>query len=401
MKETNYKLLLVSVFGRINSASNDRINSLHDYLTLDRKVVTTDFSHRDKEYRATSSHRNVDFLHVLPYKKNFSIARILSHWSFALRLFFYLLKYGKQYNFLYCAIPTPSSSFVCGVYKTFFNKKIIFIVDVIDIWPEGLIPLNKNYAVLSPVLYLWKLLSIYSYKKADIILAATDSYMKQASRFNSKARTICIPLGIDHDNIRSLTALSKIENQKASNELWLCYAGNLGASYDFDAVIEAVSSVLATSGHYKIKFIIIGGGDKEAELKQKLAVTSIDYLITGNIEYSDYLKFLSFCDIGFNVYVENSEVIQSYKFNDYVVSGLYILNSLKGETADLITNYGIGRNLISSNKELYFSLQETIDNWKVLSQTIDINCERLINDVLDKKKIYPKLEQLLLDLVKL
>ncbi|MEI8048952.1 MAG: hypothetical protein WCI92_16335 [Bacteroidota bacterium] len=393
-----HNLLLVSVFGRVNFDTNDRVNSLHDYLQFNVKIVTTDFSHRDKQYRAKNSVRNVDYLHVTPYKKNLSVNRILSHWTFALRLLIYLIKNGKKHEIIYCISPTPSSALICGIYKLITRHKCLAI-DIIDIWPEGLIPLSKKYKWISPLFLPWKWISILAFKSADVIIAATRSYQLLASQYNKHAFTDYYPLGIDPQKSHSLLNKSELKLVKDKNELWIAYAGNLGASYDFDSMISAISFVSMHVKGYRLKFIIVGGGDKKLELENKLQETGINYLITGNIEYKDYLCYLSQCDIGFNIFAETSTVIQSYKFNDYIVSGLYVINNLKGETAELIDQFQVGENLSGQNQQLGELLLNCIDNWNSIRSSQRDKCNKLINDVLSKEKIYNKLNSDLLKVI--
>lgn len=390
-------LLIVSVFGKVNDDTNDRVNSLHDYLSFHIKIVTTDFSHRDKQYRIQNLERNADLIHVSPYKKDLSVFRIISHLTFALKLFFYLLKNGKTYDGIYCITPTPSSAFICAVYKIVTSHKL-FIIDVIDLWPESLIPISKRFKWISPLLLPWKWLSIFAYKRADAIIGATQEYQTQAAQFNRRAFSAFYPLGIDAEKAYYLRANSKIIVDKPSDEIWIAYAGNLGAAYDFDSMIDAFILADNKSFNYKIRFILIGGGNRKGELNAKLQLIKDKYIITGNMEYMDYLSYLSKCDIGFNIFLENSKVIESYKFNDYIVSGLYIINNLQGETSELIDFYNIGINVIGGNDQLGNHLIEVLNNWKTIKDQQAGRCRRIINERLSKNVIYNKLNS---DLVSL
>ena len=392
-----YKLLLVSVFGRINSEANDRVNSLYDYLSFTIKVVTTDFSHRDKQYRSRNLKRNIDYLHVSSYKRNLSVSRMISHWIFAHKLFFYLLKNGKSYDAVYCITPTPSSAFICAVYKGFAKHKFL-IIDVIDTWPESLIPLLKKYKWVSPLLLPWKWLSIYAYKRADAIFGATQDYQMQAARYNKRAFSASYPLGIDFDKTCSVRSKSKLIINKPPDEIWIAYAGNLGAAYDFDSMITAVYFADNYTVEFKLRFVIVGGGDRKEELETKLKELKIKYIITGILEYMDYLYYLSKCDIGFNIFLEDSKVIQSYKFNDYIVSGLSVINNLRGETSELIDSFNVGLNVIGKNNQLGKYLLDVVNNWKIIRNGQAERCFRLINEKLSKKVIYDILNS---DLIKL
>lgn len=380
-------MLIVSAFGNINSDTNDRVNSLHDYLSLDLKVITTDFSHRDKEYRTQASNRNVDYLHVTPYKKNLSITRIFSHWTFAIRLFIYLLKNGNNYKLIYCITPTPSSAFICSIYKRLTKRKYL-IIDVIDIWPEGLLTINKHYNIFKVLFLPWTWMSIFAYKSASLLITATKGFKDRISKYNPGIPCDYFPLGIDTLANTKLLNQSTIKLHKPFGEIWICYAGNLGYSYDFNLMFESVERVQQKNKN--IKFYVIGGGVRLEYIKDQFNTRGILGHITGNLSYCNYLKYLSYCDIGFNLYVNNSPVAQSYKFNDYVYSSLITINNLKGETADLISEYQIGINISNSSDELTIIINQLVENWESYSSWKN-NCVLLINQVLSKDKVYMRL----------
>ena len=391
-----YKLLLVSVFGNVEADTNERVNSLYDLLLFKVKIVTTDFSHRDKRYKTRTGYRDTDYIHVTSYKGNLSISRLISHCSFAVKLFFYIFVKGKNYDIIYCISPTPSSAFVCALYKI-LNRRKVLVIDIIDIWPESLIPVASYLKFLSPFFYLWKSLSIVAYKAADAIIGATQYYQSSASRYNKSAFTKFYPLGIDYDRDLSSFEEPHLKISKATDEIWIAYAGNLGAAYDFDAMINAVKFTVENSFDKKIRLIFIGGGEREVEIKEKLSLSGISYLITGNIKYGEYLSYLKYCDIGLNIFIANTKVIQSYKFNDYVLCGLFIINNLRGETSDIIQEYNIGCNVFSLDIRLKEALLEVVSNWDSLKSRIKSDCQKVINERLSKKLIY---ENLSLDLIK-
>ena len=79
-------ILLVSLFGSINT-NNSRISNIFHYTSnLAINVVTSDFNHGSKRYKECIDNINNHYLHVPAYKKNISIERIYSHIVFAYRL---------------------------------------------------------------------------------------------------------------------------------------------------------------------------------------------------------------------------------------------------------------------------------------------------------------------------
>ena len=88
-----------------------------------------------------------------------------------------------------------------------------------------------------------------------------------------------------------------------------------------------------------------------------------------------------------NIFRENTKVVYSYKFNDYVAMNCFVLNSLEGETAEMVDEYQIGRNFNFSDNPLPEVFEDTLSHWDVYSSWRE-NHQKLIDEKLDKAKIY-------------
>lgn len=133
----------------------------------------------------------------------------------------------------------------------------------------------------------------------------------------------------------------------------------------------------------------IGDGEKADYIREISDTYGLNVIITGYLEYKNLLKYLSYCDIAVNSFKENTLVVHSYKFNDYVATGCYVLSNLSGETAEMIDKYAIGRNFDkdSFNRTLY----ETVSQWDLIKTYVQANLQRLIHEELDQAVIYRKL----------
>ena len=102
-------ILLVSLFGSINT-NNSRISNIFHYTSnLAINVVTSDFNHGSKRYKECIDNINNHYLHVPAYKKNISIERIYSHIVFAYRLKKFLNSLQEIQTDIYCAMPTSNA----------------------------------------------------------------------------------------------------------------------------------------------------------------------------------------------------------------------------------------------------------------------------------------------------
>ncbi len=385
----NNKYILVSCFTNINSESNNRVRNIFNVLDGEASVITTNFSHSKKDYypEEMMGNNRQKHLHVPKYKKNVSVQRIFSHIVFAWRLRRELNSLEELPKAVYCTMPTSLSAYVC----TRFCKKrgIKSIIDVIDIWPDSLLPLSPIYRLIKPLLYPWKYITVQSYRGADVILGESVKYFEIAKQYNPNAEGFAAYLGVDTDSVRESVAKHSFL-EKADDEIWVAYGGSLGVSYDFKFLLESLSKI---DKSLKYKFLFVGDGVQREFIENYAKELSVDITITGFLPYDKLLYYLSKTDIAINIFKENTKVVHSYKFNDYVATNCFILNSLEGETAEMVDKYKIGFNFNFSDKPLDLVLGDTLKNWNQYKSWAENN-QKLVDEVLDRKMIYNKIKNI-------
>lgn len=380
--------VIVSLFCNPESENNNRVNSIRSALRGNIQIITSDFDHGTKTYydKQKLDRSKAIYIHVPQYKRNIGIKRLYSHVIFAFRLRKVLNSLAA--DAVYCTMPSSTSAFVCGNYCK--KKNIKFIIDVIDLWPDSLVPVSRIYSLLTPFLYIWKSITTSAYKRADIILGESKKYVAEAMRYNSIAVAKPLYLGIDKAMVNKLIENSDINIEKSDDEVWICYAGSLGYSYDFDSIFNALHFL---NDKVKYHFWFVGDGVLRVKIESKIKNYNINATVTGYLAYGDLLKYLSMMDIAINIFKENTRVVHSYKFNDYVATNCFILNSLQGETAEMIEQYKIGLNFDFKEHTLDKVLLQCLKEWDYYKKW-KVNNERLVNEVLDKGVIYSKIEEL-------
>lgn len=390
----NKRIIAISVFGSsMEKDDNARITNVVKSLEVknnDVRYVTTDFIHSQKEYREIKVNtKNRCYIHVPSYKKNLSLKRIFSHIVFAVKLKIYLEKLPEIPNVIYCAMPTSTAAYVAGKYCKKHGVK--FVIDVIDLWPDSLLPLTTYKKFLSFITLPWKWVTIQAYKMADIILGESKEYAFEAAKYNPSVPVYPFYLGVDTDKVQAAIDNNVLKIKKPESEIWIAYGGSLGTSYDFETLIKSVSVL---NGKYAYKLWFIGDGVVRKNIEDMSRKYHVNIEITGFLPYDRLLSYLSYCDIAVNIFRENTKVVHSYKFNDYVATNCFILNSLEGETAEMIDKYQIGLNFDFKENSLDKVLLDCVSNWDKYKY-LKNNNTRLISEVLDKRKIYSRINEIL------
>jgi|UniRef100_UPI004026359B hypothetical protein len=383
------KVLLVSVFG--GGLGNNRQNNILYRQRENTVLITSDFNHEKKRYKTKSEMENSICLHVPSYMKNLSLKRIYSHIIFAYHLKKFLDSLQQIPLTIYCAMPTSTAAYVCGKYCK--KHKVRFVVDVIDLWPDSLLPIVVGIKgqLLKYFIYPWKYITVQAYKMADVILGESKQYADEAALYNNKASIYPLYLGVDRNEVNKLITNSTLALNRSNDEIWIGYAGSLGTSYDFETLVKGVASL---NGKYQYKLFFIGDGVCRAKVENLINQYSVNAEITGFLKYGDLLKYLSYCDIAVNIFRDKTKVVHSYKFNDYVATNCFILNSLLGETADMVDRYKVGLNFDFKDNTFDKVLLQCLEFWDDYREW-KLNNERLVDELLDKEAIYSQIETIL------
>lgn len=382
------KIIIISLFG-FNASGREA--NLIDYTFKDYDVlgISSDFYHAKKEYidysKISNSICEIKHIHVPSYKKNLSIGRIISHIYFAIRLKKLLSSLNYSPELIYCAMPTSTAAYVAG--KFCKKNNIPFVVDVIDLWPDSLIPIVRFKKLIEVIVWPWKWTTRKVYRMADYISGESKKYTEIAHNVNPKVPFSYTYLGVDREKVKRLLDSSKIFLDKPDGEIWIGYGGSLGQSYDFEVILHGLRKLTEEKIPYKMWFI--GDGEKAAYIKENVINHNLNVEITGRLPYKDLLKYLSYCDIAINSFNQDTLVVHSYKFNDYIATGCFVLNNLPGETADMIDKYKVGYNF--NTKTFNHILIKTISNWNEIKHSLSSNIRELVTNELETKTIYYRL----------
>lgn len=348
-------LMIVHTMGTLDPKDNDRYTYIAkriiaEYSNCHIEIVTSDFEHHKKKYRDPQIQNyhpfQITFLHENKYKKNISIRRIMSHYSFALRLKKYLQN-RKKPDVIYCAVPPITSANVAASYAKKNNIK--FIIDVQDLWPESFtIALGDNCfsrAVLSPLMK--RVNRVYA--AADIAFSVSQTYADRIRKANSIAKIQSVYLGTDLSEYD--IDLKESENVKPKEEFWIAYVGNLGNSYDFDVLFRALEQA-SKSVDGRIVMHILGDGNNRNIVEGLAKQHHPDTIFYGYLPYDKMFNILKQCDVAVNPIKPGTSSSVVNKVGDYAAAGIAVVNTQDNEEyRKLVDENYLGINAIPGDSD--------------------------------------------------
>lgn len=385
-------ILIISNFcSNYTEISNSRFTYLANLLSSNHHVdiVSSDFNHKIKKhevYVPDNLKYGVHLLHETGYRTNICIKRFISHfmWAINVKRFLNETYKARKIDVIYCAIPPLVAALFTANYCK--KHKIKFIIDIQDLWPEAF-QMVLNIPIISNIVFApfnWIANSIY--KRADAIIAVSQTYVDRAMSVNKKCKKgYPVFLGTDLSKFDENVKSSPIAN-KLKEELWIGYCGTLGASYDLPCIFEALR-IIKSKGLTPPKFIVMGSGYRENEFKEKAKDLNVEF--TGTLPYPKMCGMLAACDLVVNPIVHKAAASIINKHADYASSGKPVINTQESfEYVSLVNEYNMGFNCKNGDFSDVSKKIELLINDAQMRKTMGQNARKCAEERFNRKKTY-------------
>ena len=310
---------------------NHRLYVIDGYLKsqgYETVYYTGDFDHSSKKVFHCSV-PGCRQIHVRPYRKNLSLARILSHRDFA-RLVFQELEQDPPDVVVAQLPPNYLAHYGARFKRRHPDTKLIF--EIFDMWPETF-PSGSVKQLLALPFSIWA--------------GLRDKNLPAADRVIPECRLFCRKLGLPEENAIYLAAQRSPDQphqaRLRADGLDLCYLGAINNVVNVDAIADLTAQLRRLK---PVTVHIIGDGEKCPQLPQALkdAGAEVDWR---GVVYDEAEKHavMSCCHFGFNLMKPDVCVGLTMKSVDYFRHDLPILNNIPADTAELVDREQVGVNV--------------------------------------------------------
>lgn len=300
-------------------------------------IYLPDFDHYAKKYR-TNLKQGIHYLHILPYRTNFSYARIHSFSKYAHDC----METAKErhYDLIYAVIPPNSMVHEFSKLKK-ADSSLKLIYEIKDMWPETF-PSQKLSKVLALPFSYWRSLRNNKLDSADVLITECDLFqnilMKQT--------------GIERFHTIYLCNRQVIsEPYLPDKPLNFVYLGSINHVIDIEKICTFMKAMRTLEPCH---LDIIGDGDNREEFLHLLNESQVDYTFHGLVfAEKEKKEILSHCHYGLNTFKDSACVGLTMKSLDYMAYDLPLINTIHGDTERIINEENIGYNLDNIEKTVY------------------------------------------------
>lgn len=285
---------------------------------------TADYNHERKVY--IEPEEGVTPIHVRPYKKNLSFARLYSHYDFSKQV--YKLLCEERPDFVYGVIPPNSVASACAKYKRKHpESKLVY--DIIDMWPES----YTAHQILKLPFKMWASLRDSNLQYADHVFTECSLYQSFLPQ------------------LKSVSALRLCRDQAnfADVPVWdgkvvdIAYLGSINNIIDIPGIESLIAAI---TKHMQVNVHIVGGGESEDAFVSALERAGAKVHNHGKIfDRPKMQSIIGGCHFALNMMKESVCVGLTIKSMDYFQLGVPLLNTIKADTTDLLNEYRCGYNV--------------------------------------------------------
>lgn len=258
---------------------------------------------------------------------------------------------------------SPQFFTALGAYLVSVLKWRPWVFELRDIWPASIKAVNAMSD--SRILNWLETLELFLYRKADHIVAVTHAFKAELVTRGVAAHKISvITNGVDLSRYRPELKDPVLVNQLGlTGKTVVGYVGTHGMAHGLDTVLHCASAAQNDPDSQNLQFLFLGEGACKAELQAQAKASNLTNVIfCDSVSKQDITKYWALLDVAL-VHLKNDPLFQTVipsKMFEAMGMGIPILHAVAGESADIVTRYGLGTVI---RAECPDTMLDALKNW--------------------------------------
>lgn len=261
---------------------------------------------------------------------------------------------------------SPQFFTVCAAYMTGLLKRVPWVFELRDIWPESIRVVGAMKQ--SKVLDLLEKVELFLYRKASAIVSVTHAF-----------RTSLIRRGVDGEKIHVVTNgvdISRFSPRDKDAELLrkhdlqgkfvAGYIGTHGLAHALDTLLDAAKALKAAPDGDRFRIILLGDGANKAALCQRAKDEGLDNVIfVDSVSKDQVVRYWSLLDASI-IHLKRDELFTTVipsKLFECMGMAIPVLHGVEGESAGIVNREDVGLLFEPENHEaLVNGLRRLVDD---------------------------------------
>ncbi|RWC06673.1 MAG: glycosyltransferase WbuB [Mesorhizobium sp.] len=240
---------------------------------------------------------------------------------------------------------SPQFFTACAAYGVGRLKKIPFVFELRDIWPESIraVGAMKQSAALSSL----EKLELFLYRKAALVVSVTNSFREDLTgRGIDREKIRVVTNGLDATRFKPQGKdQTLVKRHGLAGKFVSGYIGTHGLAHGLETVLDAAEAISYKPSGEKYRFIFLGDGAYKAKLTEIATAKRLQNVIfVDTVSKDEVVKYWSLLDASI-IHLKRTELFRSVipsKLFECMGMGIPVLHGVEGESAGIVEKENVG-----------------------------------------------------------
>lgn len=240
---------------------------------------------------------------------------------------------------------SPQFFTVCAAYVVSRLKRIPFVFELRDLWPESIkaVGAMKESAAIRAL----ERLELFLYRKAARIVSVTHSFKKTlVARGVNGDKIVVVTNGVDMSRFKPMPKDAELVQALGLQGKFVAgYVGTNGLAHHLETLLDAAEMMRAEPDGARFHFVLLGDGARKQALKDDAARRGLDNVsFVDSVPKEQVARYWSLLDVSV-IHLKKTELFTAVipsKLFECMGMGLPLLHGVAGESADIVREEGVG-----------------------------------------------------------
>lgn len=239
---------------------------------------------------------------------------------------------------------SPQFFTVCAACITAWYKRVPFIFELRDIWPESIRAVGalRNRFILK----LLESIELFLYRRAKGIVSVTNSFKENLVRRGVDADKLSVVTnGVDLNRFNPLKKNKTLINKLGlQGQFVVGYIGTHGLAHSLETLLEA-GALLSDMSENGVSIVLLGDGARKDFLQdyaEELGLDNVKFI--SSVPKDDVTKYWRILD-GAIIHLKKEPVFEKVipsKLFECMGMGIPVLHGVQGESAEIVIKHKVG-----------------------------------------------------------
>ncbi len=272
---------------------------------------------------------------------------------------------------------SPQFFTVCAAWAVSALKRIPFIFELRDIWPESI----KAVGAMpdSAVIRMLERIEMFLYRHADRVVSVTRAFRETLIGRGIDGRKITVVTnGVDMERFRPIPKDKGLLEELGLEGKFVCgYVGTHGLAHHLETILDAAQRLAADGLADRFHFVLLGDGARKEALREEAkrrGVTNVTFVDT--VPKAAVARYWSLLDVSI-IHLRKTQLFTTVipsKLFECMGMGLPVLHGVAGESAGIVRSEGVGVVFEPENSEQLVAEIRSLEQDPVRYASYRSNC---------------------------